>query len=494
MRVCIVNLGAFGDICAVGLPIAFHEFQQGNHVTFIIAKEFASLLDGVTYVEREIWDGHYSEPLKAAEWAEKSGRFDSVLVSQCYGSPVERQTDSFCKESWRLVGKLHLWGKIPLVFDNRDRVRENALSNSTAIEQVGFVRIVRTKPLLLVCHSGNSSPFPNRIELLDLLDKLQERFSVLDISDLRCDHFYDLLGLYDIAACLVATDSGPLHLTNAVPTLPVIALVTDSPDAWHGSPAQPNHVLRIRYSQFNTKSAQEAILRTLMDIAEKKKPERRLIHVWNDYNYRQHDAQHRHEIAKASWEQEYKKGRWIPFPVFDAQLSRNANSVGEAKPLPFVNDLINLACDQAQPDDLIVLTNDDTIFVDGLTERLLNANPPFWSSRWEHAKVKGPLNADSIRRNSWKHVGADIFVFTKRWWMEHGSEFPDMLVAREAWDLVLRTLIDRRGGHEEDALCAHIIHDPEWHSPEQRECVGNLFNRNAAREFFKSQGMPWPKV
>ncbi|HSS95606.1 MAG TPA: hypothetical protein VLK33_01175, partial [Terriglobales bacterium] len=108
MKIAIITLGALGDICN-SLPLALHEFQQGNQVTFIIAREFASLLDGVSYVEKEVWDGPYHESLRAAEWAEQSGRFDTVLVCQCYGTPIERQTDSYCKEAWRAVGKLHLW-------------------------------------------------------------------------------------------------------------------------------------------------------------------------------------------------------------------------------------------------------------------------------------------------------------------------------------------------------------------------------------------------
>lgn len=485
-KVAIICLGAFGDCCNA-LPIALHEFQHGNHVTFYIAREFESLLDGVTYVDRRVWDGHYSECLQAAEHAEKSGEFESVLVVQCYGSPVERNTDSFCKEAWRLVGRLHLWGKIPLWFDNRDKEREEIYTNATKADGLD-------RPVLLLSYSGKSSPFHSRDQLLNLLLPLRETFLIFDISELKCPRFYDLLGLFEIASCLITTDSGPLHLANAVPSLPVIALVTDKPDMWHGSPAQPNHTLRIRYGDFLTKRAAESILSTLMDIGSKKKIERRIIHAWNDYPYRSDEAMYRHSVACASWDAEYKKGRWIPAMVCDAQLTRNGTSVGESKPLPFVNDIINIACEQAQPDDLIVLTNDDTIFLSGITERLLSAEPPFWSSRWEHSKVKRPLDSEAIKRNSWKHVGADIFVFTKRWWMEFGNEFPDMLVAREAWDLVLRTLINQRGGHEEDALCAHIIHDPEWHSSALRECPGNLFNRDAARGFFRAHGMPWPKV
>lgn len=485
-RVAIICLGAFGDCCNA-LPIALYQWSMGHHVTFFIAKEFASLLDGVTYCDREIWDGHYSEPLKAAEFAESSGKYDRIMIVQCYGTPVERQTDSFCKEAWALVGMLNHWGKLRLWFDNRNVYREDIWINAATADN-------SNRPILLVSHSGKSSPFPYSRELLEILVPLRNVFMIMDISDVKCERFYDLLGLMEASACLITTDSGNLHLANAVPSLLVIALVTDRPDMWHGSPAQPNHVLRIRYGDFPKKATYEKILTTLMRIAENKNVDRRIIHVWNDYPYRAQDAAFRHETAKASWEAEYKKGRWIPCCVPDAQLTRNANQVGEQKPLPFVNDVINVAADQAQPDDLICLTNDDTIFVNDITERLLHTEPPFWSSRWEHGKVNGPLNSETIKKNSWKHVGSDVFVFTKRWWMEHSHEFPDFIISREAWDLCLRSLINLHGGHEEDALCAHIIHAPEWHSVEHRESVSNLFNRESARRFFREHGMRWPSV
>jgi hypothetical protein len=482
-RVAIICLGALGDCCNA-LPIALHEFQQDNNVTFYIAREFASLLDGVTYCEREIWDGHYSECLKAAEHAWRSGLYDRIMVVQCYGTSIERQTDSYCKEAWRAVGKLNLWGKLPLAFDNRSEAREDVWKNAATADNSG-------RPILVVSHSGKSSPFKHSRELLELLVPLADKFIIFDISNLWCERFYDLLGLMEIATCLIATDSGPLHLANAVPKLPIIALITDRPDNWHGSPSQANHVLRIRYGEFEKSKGR--IVETLNQIVSKEKIERRIIHAWNDYPYRQFDAQGRHEVAKRSWEEEYKRGRWIPCPVHDSQLTRNAQSIGEPKPLPFVNDIIEAAASQAQPDDYICLTNDDTIFVHGLTDLILDG-PMQWSSRWEHVMVKEPLTPQTIQKNAWKHVGADIFVFTKRWWLEVHSEFPDMILAREAWDLVLRTLISLKGGQESIALCAHIIHQPEWHSPEHRESVSNLFNRDAARGFFRNHNMRWPSV
>ena len=484
--VAIICLGANGDIINV-LPLALHEFQQGNKVTFYVSKQFAPLLRGVTYCQPAVVDTHYSNCLQVASEAEKTGEYDRIMLAQCYGTPVERETDSFCKEAWRLVGRLHLWGKIPLVFDNRTPLAKNVAIDPAILDK-------RNLPILILCHSGKSSPFPYRKELVELVDKLKDVFCIWDLSDIEMQSMYDLIDSFEVATCLIATDSGPLHLAHAVPSLNVIALVTDTPDMWHGSPARPNHLLRIRYKDFPKKVTYERIITTLMQLAEKKKIERRIIHAWNDYPYRSEDAGYRHIIAKASWEAEYKKGRWIPCPIPDAQTTRNATQVGELKPLPFINDIINLAAEQAQPDDLIVLTNDDTIFVDDLTERLLRTTPPFWSSRWEHTKVTGPLNSTSIKKHSWRHVGADVFVFTKRWWLEHGTEFPDFIISREAWDLCLRTLIEINGGHQQDALCAHIIHDPEWHSAQHRESVSNLFNRESARRFFREHNMRWPTV
>jgi hypothetical protein len=432
-RVAIICLGAFGDCCNA-LPIALHEFQQDNNVTFYIAREFESLLDGVTYCEKAVVDTHYSNCLQVAEAAEATGKYDRILVVQCYGTNIERQTDSYCKEAWRAVGKLHLWGKLPLAFDNRNSHREYKLEQSLLhVKGADVPDVALDFPLVLVSTSGKSSPFPHTGLLLESLKSLESSFCILDISDLRCERFYDLLGLMEIATCLIVTDSGPLHLANAVPKLPVIAIITDRPDNWHGSPPQPNHVLRIRYGEFP--SNVDRVVKTVMQLASKEKVERRIVHAWNDYPYRQSDAQFRHEIAKRSWEEEYKRGRWLPCPVYDAQLTRNAQSIGEPKPLPFVNDIIDAATERAQPDDYICLTNDDTIFVHGLTDLILNG-PMQWSSRWEHAMVKEPLTAETIRKNAWKHVGADIFVFTKRWWLEVRSEFPDMILAREAWQRI----------------------------------------------------------
>lgn len=487
MRVAVICLGRFGDACGA-LQIALHEFQQGNHVTFIIAKEFASLLDGVSYVEREVWDGPYHECLKAAEWAEQSGRFDKVMVCQVYGTSISRETDSYAKEAWRAVGKLHLWGKLPLVFDNRDTERESLWMQQARADG-------GRRPILLVSYSGKSSPFPYVKGLCELLTPISEQFLIFDISDLKCERFYDLLNLMENAACIIATDSGPLHLANAVPQLPVIALVTDRPDNWHGSPAQPNHVLRIRYSDFEKLKGR--IIGTLNGIITGQKPPRDtiLFHIWNDYDRADDGNAHRHNLASLSWKTTYDSNpMWMSYPVHDNMLTRSSLDVGEKRRTPFLKDVINTAANEARADDILVFTNDDNLMLPGFTETIMRevvAHRAIWGARWEL-----PMQADKKWGNpkGYKHCGADVFAFTKQWWDENEKNIPDFLIAFEAWDMCTRKVIEMSGGTQIDGLVAHYIHQPVWHSSEHREGPGNLHNRKLFQQWLAQRNLNWPKV
>lgn len=242
MKTAWIALGANGDILNI-LPLVWNDYQNGNRPTVVVAEQFASLLDGISYADRYVWNGAYTKPADAFRAVEETRQFEAIYLPQCYGTAFDRECNNFCEEAWRLVGLHELWDTLPLVFDRRDTKRETELFRNV----LGDPPLV---PLLLVSHGGNSSPFAKRQELMELLEPLREDFQIVDISNIRADRFYDLLGLYERAAGLISTDSGCLHLAQATPALPVIALVTDSPDRWHGSPLRRNHVARITYSEF----------------------------------------------------------------------------------------------------------------------------------------------------------------------------------------------------------------------------------------------------
>lgn len=478
-----ITLGAFGDICNA-LPLVWGDFQAGNHPTMMVAREFESILDGVGYCERLVYDGHYSESAKAADYAESLKQFDNVYLVQCYGTKIDRVTDSFCKEAWRLVGRLNDWDSLPLVFDRRNKEREGEL-----LVKVGN----RPKPKILVSTSGKSSPFPYRGALMEVLKPLHPMYDFIDLDGFRAERIYDLIGLMERADCIITTDSGPLHLANAVPKLPVIAFITHFPDLWHGSPKRSNHALYIRYDEFAKRSGEIVEMLRRGSIQGMSK---RLIHVWSEYDRRDSGAIRRNRVAAQTWENEYKTGVWTSCPVHEKALVRNGNLVGEQKPVPFVKDLLGEAVKKARPGDIIVFSNDDTCFAPGLTETLVkNASirGAVWGARREHTKINKPLSHGELIKG-YKHCGSDIFAFTPEWWERYEGDFPDFLLTFEAWDLVFKKLINTTGGMELMDTCYHEVHASFWHVPENRECAGNLYNRELTRQWLARHNIKWEEA
>ena len=68
---------------------------------------------------------------------------------------------------------------------------------------------------------------------------------------------------------------------------------------------------------------------------------------------------------------------------------------------------------------------------------------------------------------------------------------PDFLISFEAWDMVLKRLILRTGGVEVENTCYHEMHLPYWHTPQNRECTGNLYNRELTRLWLAKHQIAW---
>jgi hypothetical protein len=448
----------------------------------MIAREFAGLLDGVSYCERLVYEGNYSESVKAADEAQASGKFDNIYLCQCYGTTVERATDSYAKEAWRLVQRIHLWDQLPLVFDRRDLNREKTMFNFECDHR---------KPFITLAHSGRSSPFPYRQALIDLISNLSGEFNIVDVSGWKLDRFYDVLGLLEKSIALVSTDSGLLHLAQAIPSLPVIALTTHSPDSWHGSPRRGSHVFNCRYNEFmDRRNEIPNVIRRIMSGSKIN----RIVHVYSDFDHRAEDAEFRFNVASLSWNREYGLTDWLPTPVHDRTLNRNATVVGEKKPAPFLKDILERGAEIAAPDDIILFTNDDTNFAPNFSvdlKQCMANHDAIWGSRMELNYIKSPPSREEMSRG-YKHCGADVFAFRKSWWTKHRDRVPDFLLSFECWDLSLRTLINITGGAEAEGLCAHQIHTSHWHTAEHRECTGNLYNRHLCQKFFSDNRMGWP--
>ena len=481
-RKIFVQLGRAGDILNV-LPLAKKSFDETlERPWFMVAKEFADLLEGFTYVEPVIYDGDFTALPQALFQARKMT--DNLVCPQIYGvGVIARQTaTSFAKESWDHANAGIPWGSLPLVVDNRNPQREAVLANSV------FPYDPNREGVVVVALKGVSAPFPYGQKLLEAL---RANFKVLDVSNVRAERMYDMLGIIDHAACFIVIDTGLKHLAHASKT-PVIALTTQYPSKWHGSPWRKGYVDEFYYDEFAQPEAFTRIIGSVLDAKLRVKPPR-IFHVWSDFtDTMDEDTRRRHTLAVQSWNLEHRNGRWFNFPVH--QTDADSRIKGDPRPVPFLKDLLDRVFDEDPDDrDIIAFTNCDVLFAPGITGRILHEvsrRGCAHTHRWDFAKLGHVFHQDSmVRRGKW-YAGSDAFFMSVGWWKEHRDEFPDMLIAREHVDEVLRQLMKLHGGQEIEAAIYHERHESFWECSENcKENPGNLYNKRLAQKWFKDHGL-----
>lgn len=487
-----IQLGRYGDIINI-LPLLHDAYvSTGQKQNLLVAENYLSLLDGVSYVIPHSFDGNFAD-LHAATNSMRP-KFRNFKITQVYAKNfgLQKQTDSFTKESWQRVGMLHKWNKLPLTFDRRNYQREKALRD----------RYFKDKPVVLVAVNGISSPFPHTNDLLQLLrSELGKNYNVIDLSSVFAERFYDLLGLFDHARCLVTIDTAHMHLARGS-KVPVIALVTDGPTPWHATAPIPGQVLRYRYSEYP--NHKDHIISAIKSVSGNSnfitregqmtaKSNRRLIHIYNDYSPRIGDAAPRHNFAKSTWAAEYPNANWVPMPITLDKLPRSSRkAIKTVRDLPFVKDLIDYGVKQATDNDVIVFTNDDISFVKGLGQFLLEVSDhrAAWINRFDFRSLTKHLTTEQCRTGVFC-VGSDLFAFTPYWWRTYRDKYPDMLLACEAWDMVFRELVHLTGGFEIHAMIYHQSHASFWYTGGNRlNNIGNKHNQLRAKQWLASHGKP----
>lgn len=490
-----IQLGRAGDVLNV-LPLCKRDFDRtGERPLLMVGQSFASILDGVTYVEPIVWAGAFEDiggALKVAERIAES-RGAQIVCTQIYAQGLcsAEQCSSFMRESWDRVPDAPAWGSRPLVFDRRDIPREVGVCNNLLQRSTG-------KPYIVLALSGTSSPFPQNVDLSRYLrNKLGKEFDFVDVSGFVAPRFYDLLTLLEGAHALVTVDSGILHLAAAVPSLDVVAFITRWPSKWHGSPWRPQQVARFFYDE-----APECFLEivyALTAAADGRRPPT-IWHAWSHFQLEglDEDTQRRMNFARRTWEAEYPLANWreCEFRAADSRRSSADAPINDPRPMPYWHDIVNKAL--AQPgckgSDIIALTNSDVCFTPGLTGWVLDTvkrHGAAHTHRWDfYAPFQRPLvNEAAVKRGIW-YPGSDAFFFTVRWWMKHRDEYPDMLLGREQNDEILRQLIKRHGGVEIPAAIYHEKHASYWeHHGNREKNSGNQYNRRLAQKWFLKTGL-----
>jgi hypothetical protein len=421
-------MGRIGDLLCQ-LPMLHADYQRtGERQRMMVAKEFASLLDGCSYIEPVIFDGGFEELGRAVQQAR--GMSDEVVVTSLHGSAedVEKYAysqigqkhataENFQKEAWKLAGRLDDWDEcLPLVFDKRDKERERRLLAAN-----GFFKKGPKKPVILLAVDGGvTAPFPYARLLRELVTlKFGDKYRVLDLPMVEKPdgRIYDLLALYENAALLIAIDSMPLHLAWACPKLPVFALANDKPTLWHGSAWRPNHLWFCRYSDWPERSVE--MLNAIENDAVDFQSEADDVFVWK--------ANHRRTHCGAQ-----------AIPVFKGMTSREADG------FPFVKDVVRMALQRSRSDDTDVFLSRQDVSVNGATWPSMNKNGV---SAYAYRIHKGQF-----------HPIVDLFSAPKSLWQKIMPEIPDLILDNKDvfWSQALMAIFKRNGAVDATGACEYI--------------------------------------
>ena len=472
-------MGRYGDVCSF-LPILKKEFDDtGEKPSLVISKDYADILEGVSYVNPIIYDGPFEDVTGALKFAKASvgdvtttqvvGITD-VIVSQVYGNHVGPQIvcDSFQQDGFRLANKLELWPKqLKLVFDKRDSKREKKLLKG----------LPKDKPWIVVSTGGNSSPFQYQELLWEILNHSLPEFHIVDLAQIKAEKFYDLLGIMDHpnTAHLILTDSGPLHLAYASKT-PVHAIATDMPSLWHGAAWRPFYASYTRYKNFPRDVTR------ILDLIRNPKLKSiypNIVHVYQKIPRSIGEEKRRNAVAQESW----KGIGWVDLGLDDNCFVRSSAEVvpGESRRIPMIKDMLRLACLGREDSDVLVVTNTDTCVASNFIQRL-EGTLPAYAYRHDFKRLDEPLPYDRVSAGV-KYAGCDLFAMRVGWWRRNHHLFPDMVLGRHSWDRIMRELIKSAGGREIEDLIYHEWHPSLWEGHGLHTDPSNLRNCKLAREW-----------
>jgi hypothetical protein len=237
-RFPFIQLGRFGDIILL-LPAMKHLADTtGTNPKMIVSRDYASVLDGVSYVDAISLPVHWWNGMPEAR-AYAEAHYGGGTVLQCYahewGIDIQKWPNFMTSMLDRTGVSLELFNDLPLVFDRRNPQRE-----------LSAVPKLNGKPYVAINTIGVSSPFPHGKKVFEILKHLAPKVALIDMSRIQCHRIYDLLGVMDHAIGTITTDTATLHLAHGCPR-PYIALTVDG---WCSSTPRGNCKLEVKYSRF----------------------------------------------------------------------------------------------------------------------------------------------------------------------------------------------------------------------------------------------------
>lgn len=414
-----IQLSKTGDVVNL-LPLLHADAQSGLKVGMMACDEFASVLDGCSHVEKVAFDGKPWELDRAVVHAKTL--CDTVIVTQTNGpreiiakyayEPAGQKNAVTCahnREQFKLAGRLKEWGKHPLIFDRRNPDREKLHMPK------GWFGAGKKKRIMLVALDSVSSPFPYRDLLFELLSLKYPNFNIVDLSLIKAERFYDLLGLYEAAHCLVTVDTAHLHLAAAVPTLPVMALVQDKPLYWNGSAWRSQHHFYCRYHDFPKRALE--LFNAIENIGSK--PISKIVHVF-------HGDVRKNDFVRY-------------FPIQPGSCFRDSvNVLNDKERHPMLPNVVSMMLKNCSPENAIILSRKDTKINDGF-----ELVTPSYAYR---------MNRDKEGNDTF-FPAVDMFCASFEFWQKIQPEIPDVVFGPDAfWSRILLELFKINGAREVEGI------------------------------------------
>ena len=214
-----------------------------------------------------------------------------------------------------------------------------------------------------------------------------------------------------------------------------------------------------------------------------------MYHVTSEYSPTNQDTIRRMKLAQSTWENQL----WKELPIHESTCRRMTDEVGS---MPYIMDILNLATNDKKPSDIAVFTNSD-ICVSSLCSiqiaHALQGTSALYCYRRDFGRLDHPIQDDAIPEGH-GYCGSDLYAFRVQWWKAYRDRFPDMLLGREAWDAILRFIIDKSeigNPVEIKNVAYHERHPSSWESPDNRYRIkGQLHNLNLARQWMQSNQLP----
>lgn len=217
-------------------------------------------------------------------------------------------------------------------------------------------------------------------------------------------------------------------------------------------------------------------------------------HFYSSFPVKDPETFRRQSLAEKTWDLQ----DWEELPIYDEVLPRMFDERG--RKFPYLKDVFDSAFKRTRSgSDILVYTNADICVSTDCSKRIeahLENRGACYAFRRDFGRLEAPIPDSSIQQGE-NYPGTDLFAFRASWWADNGRYFPDMILGREAFDPVMRVLMENTNHLKPLSLPNLIYHERHgaptgsvyWEDPRHRYTLpGQLHNLRLAYDWLPRNG------